>query len=102
MRYKINEHEYDGTPQEIADLLKLVGDNKQVTTEHVEDAPAFKPDDFAPLESVVSESQKLREELAKNPSYNPFPGVSRSLSSDNTEQASPAVSAEDNTGVDII
>lgn len=110
MRYKIDGHEYDGTPQEISDLLWLVRVNEDAriastdTKEELarEGFNSFKQADFAPLEDVVGESEALRLKLAKDPNYNPFGGVVASHESDPNQQGSPTVSAEDNTGVEII
>lgn len=74
MKYFSDNNEYNGTPQEIAELIKLLGgESSQVEIEHTE--PHFAKDDFMPLETVVNESKDLRAKLAEDPSYNPYGGV---------------------------
>jgi hypothetical protein len=91
MRVFKEDTEYQGTPEEIAYLFSLMEDKP--------DDPNFPMSDFAPLETIVSESQDLREKLAKDPNYNPFPGVVQSKESDGEEPAPAVGLAEEDTGV---
>jgi len=73
MKLNRDNDEYIGTPEEIAELIRLLGGQSPLVEL---DKPApFAPDDFVPLEDVVKESQTLREKLAIDPQYNPYGGV---------------------------
>lgn len=92
MRVFINGEEYQGTPKEINQFLSLRQDNKI-------DNETFPVSDFAPL---VEESINLRQELSKNPNYNPFGGVVPSKESEpdiDTNTISPV--DDEDTGVKI-
>jgi len=92
MRVFINGEEYQGTPKEIDEFLILRRDHKMNTE-------TFPASDFSPL---VEESINLRQELANNPSYNPFGGVVPSKESEpdiDTKVAEPI--ADEDTGVKI-
>jgi len=92
MRVFINDEEYQGTPKEINEFLSLRQDNT------INSNP-FEASDFVPL---VEESINLRQEIAKNPNYNPFGGVVPSKESEpdiETNTISPV--DDEDTGVKI-
>jgi len=92
MRVFINDEEYQGTPKEINEFLSLRQDNTINRT-------PFDVGDFSPL---VEESINLRQEIAKNPNYNPFGGVVPSKESEpdiETNTISPV--DDEDTGVKI-
>lgn len=92
MRVFINDEEYQGTPKEINEFLSLRQDNTINRT-------PFDVGDFSPL---VEESINLRQEIAKNPNYNPFGGVVPSKESEpdiDTNTISPV--DDEDTGVKI-
>jgi hypothetical protein len=93
----MNNVEYQGTPLEIDVFLRL-----QDKTQVPEQDDEFPVDDFEPL---IDESKNLRQEIAKDPEYNPTGGVVSSKESEADEQTThnetPSVSAEEDTGVVI-
>lgn len=91
MRVFINGEEYQGTPKEISDFINLMQNN-------VENSQ-FETSDFEPL---IEESINLREELAKNPSYNPFGGVVPSKESEpDIDNKNIGLIDDEDTGVKI-
>lgn len=66
--------EYQGSPEEIAEFFALT--ELKIGAQPLEDEPTINP--FVPFEDVISDSENLRQTLAKDPLYNPFPGVSKS------------------------
>lgn len=88
MRVLKDQTEYQGTPQELASFFELTKE------------PSETPFDYpAPIEDIISQSQLLRNELAKDAGYNPFPGVVPSKESENTDP-NPAIGFADmDTGV---
>lgn len=99
MRAFINNDEYQGTPEEIAQFLYLR--EPQYVTESSQ--AAFAPEDFKPFEEVVDDSEALREKIANDPNYNPFGGVVASKESEEVENTALTApfTAEENTGVEI-
>lgn len=95
MKYIEDNKRYEGTPQEIDDFINLRREREISTIE----TPT---DPYAPFNDVINESEKLRQELAINPDYNPFGGV---IASKETEQDNPikrTVTAEQDTGVELL
>ncbi len=96
MKYLVGKSSYEGTPQEIADLIKLLG-NDSPDLKIREGVDAFPADDFVPL---VDEAAELRKKLAEDPSFNPYPGVSKSPENEErSEVLTP--SSELDTGVEL-
>lgn len=95
MRYIVDGETYDGTPTEIADLILALKSIKIQPDQAVGkiDPTAFK--------ELISESERVRAELAADPNYNPFVGVSKSPEN---EESSAVVSnkSELDTGVEYI
>jgi len=96
MRVFYDNTELTGTPEELAEFLRLQEIN---SSDKQEETTTFSPDDFTPL---VNEARTVREELAKNPAFNPYPGRVAPQDSDNEEPASKAVSADNDTGVELV
>lgn len=94
MRLFKNGDELQGTPEEISQFLSLVA---EPTGREVDDT--FDISDFdernEPLIDEVEHSKKLREELSKDPNYNPYGGVVPPKDSETL------VDAENDTGVTI-
>lgn len=88
MRILKDQAEYQGTPQELASFFELTKEQSET------------PFDYpAPIEDIISQSQLLRNELSRDPGYNPFPGVVPSKESENSDP-NPAIGFADmDTGV---
>lgn len=96
MRLFKDNAEFQGTPEEIADFLSLT----QKTFVEDDGNIPYAGVDFSGLENVVSESEQLRAKLAKNPAYNPFPGISKSPESEDVSGGTVPKSELD-TGVNF-
>jgi hypothetical protein len=92
----INNCEYIGTPEEIADLVNRL----QATQSSDSKGPDDWIDNTSALVDQLTESEVLRRRLAADPQYNPFGGVvPTSDPADDGGAASKTVSADDDTGV---
>ena len=95
MKYIEDGKRYEGTPSEISEFIGLQEPKIAQTATELQDS-------FAPLEDIVSESERLRRQLAINPAYNPYGGV---VPSKETEEQTPikkAPTAELDTGVELL
>lgn len=93
MRIFQDNSEYQGTPEELDLYFRFVnGVTKETTI----------TDPYAPFNDVLSESEKLRQELAKNADYNPFGGVVPPKNAEPDMENGKAVTAEIDTGVELI
>jgi len=97
----INNQEYVGTPEEIAELLSL-RDNRDKQTETRPEPTIWDDEDITPMTSTITESEELRKKLANDPAWNPYGGVVPPKDVDGSGTLSPAVSADDNTGVQLV
>lgn len=98
MKLTRGDDEYNGTPEDIATLIKLLdGQSPEVAIDNGAD---FEPDDFTP---VIEESKTVREQIANNPDYNPYPGVVPSKESEQSPVTMPVnnYQADLDTGVTI-
>lgn len=98
MKLTRGDDEYNGTPEDIATLIKLLGgQSPEIQLDPTEDYPI---DDFTP---VVTEAKSVREEIAKDLNYNPYPGVVPSKEVDESPIQMPVnqYQAENSTGVQI-
>ncbi len=84
--------EYQGDAEELVRYFALMDT-------HTSTIESFNEDDFKPL---VDESADLRAKLAENPSYNPYGGIVPPKDSNPNETASPAISSDLDTGVDLV
>lgn len=89
MRIFKEDIEYQGTPDEIARYFELTA---PIQTEYA-------PEVLQPFDSLIDESQSLREKLANDPAYNPFPGVVPSKESENTDPTPAVGFADEDTGI---
>lgn len=90
MRIFKDNSEYQGTPEEL-DLFFKLSEPKADPWEEV-----------APLRDIVSESENLRMKLAKDPNYSPFGGVVPPRDADKDVSVKKTVTAEEDTGVQLI
>lgn len=96
MRFVRNNDEFTGTPDEIAQLLDLIGNiTKDIPKPYV---PEVTEADFEP---VIEEAKTLRQKLAENPQYSEFGGVLPPLNDPDAEINIPVNSdqADLDTGV---
>lgn len=102
MKYIYENRHYEGSPQEIADLLKLLEGDPDVQIKQ-DDETTSPSDDFEPL---VDESVDLRKKLADDPNYNPYGGVIPSKEPKDVEESTLSdgqlFTAEDDTGVKLV
>ncbi len=94
MKYSVDNKFYDGSPQEIADLLSLL----YIQEPKDETSQSFVDDDFKPL---VDEAVDLRAKLAQDPSYNPYGGIVRPKDADPDTELSPTVSSDLDIGIEL-
>ncbi len=83
MRYSHDGKDYDGNPDDIVELIEKLRriENPVQVPDTVFNDKDYVPDMvdvWAPLENVVSDSAKLRTNLANDANYNPYPAVSPS------------------------
>lgn len=90
MRIFKDNSEYQGTPEEL-DLFFKLGEPKTDPWEEV-----------TPLRDIVSESEALRMKIAEDPNYSPFGGVVSPRDADKDVSIQKTVTAEENTGVELI
>lgn len=99
MRIFKDNVEYQGTPEEIAEFMRL---NSSVETDFSPQIDPYAPfPDALPLRDVVSESEELRAKLATDPNYNPHGGVVPSKESEELAAVN-LPTAEKDTGVEYI
>ncbi len=96
MRIFKDDTEYQGTPEEIAHFMSLREDKDTIEAPIGFVGADFADPEISGLKDTISESEMLRKELAQDPNYNPFPGVSPSPDS------SDLPSAESDTGVKYV
>lgn len=89
--------EYQGSPEEIAEFFALT----ELRANGLFTEEPLPTDPYAPFEDVISDSEKLRQTLAKDPLYNPFPGISKSPESEDAIN-NIVSSAELDTGVERV
>lgn len=95
MRIFKDEVEYQGTPEEIAEFMRLHNP--------VVESDTLPIDPYAPFEEVLTESEELRKKLAADPNYSPYPGVVPSKESEpDVETTKTLPTAEKDTGVEYI
>lgn len=107
MRVFTDGYEYQGTPQEIAELFGLLNPQDTGDMKVRQGVDSFPPEDFVPLESLVDESAELRKKLAQDPSYSPFGGVVPSKEAEpdiltKSRESDSIVDSSADTGVQLV